>query len=126
VLNPGHAGYVIPSAHLLAVLIQGHVEAYKGRSDANVRTPFSKSRLKEVLRETAWAIATEAVMDTAALQDAGWEIAMCLMSSMKEAEEADMPVKIRELLRSQIDILRLIAAKGTNRPLPSYALVAER
>ena len=113
-------------AHLLAVLIQGHVEAYKATSDANVRTPFSKARLKELLHETAWIVSSEAVIDTTYLQDARWEIDTCLASSMKAAERLDMPLKIRELLRSQVEVLRLIAGKGQNRPLPAYALVAER
>jgi hypothetical protein len=113
-------------AHLLAVLIQGHIEAYNAAGDANVRTPFSKTRLKQLLQETGWIVSSEAVIDTAELQDARWEIDTCLASSMQAAERLDMPPKIRQLLRSQVDVLRLVAAKGQNRPLPSYALVATR
>ena len=112
-------------AHMLAVLIQGQVEAYKTDSEANVRTPFSRTRLKGLLRETGWGIITEEDIDTSALQDARWEIGACLRSSVHEAEELDLPSRHQALLSSQVDVLRAMAADGLYRPLPSYAIVAE-
>ena len=47
-LEPGTLDQV---AHLLAVLIQGQVEGYKRESDANVRTPFSRTRLLDLVSE---------------------------------------------------------------------------
>jgi len=113
-------------AHMLAVLIQGQVEAYKTDSEANVRTPFSRTRLKGLLGETGWGIVTEDDVDTSAMQDARWEIDGCLRSSMQEAEELGLPSRYQALLSSQVDVLKGMAARGSYRPLPSYAIVAER
>ena len=113
-------------AHLLAVLIQGQVEASKVGSISNVRTPFSKTRLKQILQETGWKVGAETAVDSSSLQDAGWEIDACLTSSFAEAVALRLPVKHLELLSSQLDTLRQMAGKGNNRSLPSYTIVAER
>lgn len=112
--------------HLLAILIQGQIEAFKPNSEANIRSPFSRIRFKELLEASGWIVAGESVMETAQLQDADWEIDWCLRSSLDEAETLNVPPKFRELLRSQVDMLRLSAQPGGNRPLPAYALTAER
>ncbi|HEY0734389.1 MAG TPA: methyltransferase domain-containing protein [Herpetosiphonaceae bacterium] len=112
--------------HLLAILIQGQIEAFKTDSEANIRSPFSRTRFKALLEETGWSVAGESMMDTAPLQDADWEIDWCLRSSLGEAETMDVPAKFRELLSSQVDVLRLAAQSAGNRPLPAYAITAER
>ncbi|MBV9786553.1 MAG: methyltransferase domain-containing protein [Chloroflexi bacterium] len=112
--------------HLLAILVQGQIEAFKANSEANIRSPFSRQRFKALLEETGWNVASESTMDTAALQDADWEISWCLESSLSEAETMDVSPKFKELLRSQVDVLRLSAQPRGNRPLPAYALKAER
>ncbi len=112
-------------AHLLAVLIQGQVAAYHLDSVGNVRTPFSITRLKHLLQETGWSVSTASVIDSSQLQDADWEIANCLRSSLTEAATANMPAKLLELLRSQVDTLRLLAATGKNRSLSSCSIIAE-
>jgi SAM-dependent methyltransferase len=111
--------------HLLAILIQGQIEAFKIESEANIRSPFSRARLQALLQKTGWSVSAESLMDTAQLQDADWEIAWCLRSSMSEAEALNVPPKFKELLRSQIDVLRLAAQQSSNRPLAAYALTAE-
>ena len=113
-------------AHLLAVLIQGQVEAYKVASESNVRTPFSKSRCRQLLQETGWRVSTESAFDSTQLKDADWEIDSCLKTSLTEAEALNCPVKLREWLGSQVDILRRVSGRGRNRSLGSYAIVAER
>ncbi|MCW3099788.1 MAG: Methyltransferase type 11 [Chthonomonadaceae bacterium] len=113
-------------AHMLAVLIQGQVEAYKVGSISNVRTPFSRTRLKQILQETGWNVTMETDIDSRELQDAGWEIDSCLRSSLPDAFALHLPVKHLELLSSQVDILRQMAGRGNNRSLPSYSIVAER
>lgn len=111
--------------HLLAILIQGQIEAFTIESDANIRSPFSRARLQALLQETGWRVSAESLMDTAQLQDADWEIAWCLGASMSEAEALTVPPKFKELLRSQVDVLRLAAQPSGNRPLAAYALTAE-
>lgn len=113
-------------AHLLAVLIQGQVEAYKVASESNIRTPFSRARLKQLLSETGWSVSSEAVLDSTPLKDADWEIDHCLRSALTEAEALHCPVKLQEWLSSQMDILRQVVGKGKNRSLGSYAIVAQR
>lgn len=42
--------------HLLAILIQGQIEAFKTDSEANIRSPFSRTRLKELLGASGWSV----------------------------------------------------------------------
>lgn len=111
--------------HLLAVLIQGQVEAYKTESISNVRTPFSRSRFKQLLQETGWQTQFETLLDTSLLQDADWEIAHCLRHSLTEATEWNLPAKLQTLLSSQVETLRQMASNGKNHPLPAYSIVAQ-
>lgn len=113
-------------AHLLSVLIQGQIEAYKADSARNVRTPFSRTKFAHLLQETGWIATAETTVDTTLLKDADWEIEDCLRSCAEEAEALNLPGKLREFLGSQLDILRSAAARGDNRPLPSYSIRAKR
>ena len=113
-------------AHMLAVLIQGQVEAFRAESDANVRTPFSKATLEGLLRETGWAPCTVATIDSGRLHDASWEIDRCLGLSPEGANGLDLPPKFREFLKSQADVLGRLAGRHECRSLPSFSIVAER
>lgn len=113
-------------AHLLAVLIQGQVETYKMASESNIRTPLSRARLKQILQETGWRIETEAILDSSSLQDAGWEIAHCLRTSLLEASGLNLSAKMLDVLSSEVDILREMAERGPKRSLDSYAILAQR
>jgi SAM-dependent methyltransferase len=113
-------------AHMLAVLIQGQVEAYRADSGANVRTPFSKARLEGLLRETGWTPSSGTTIDTEELQDGGWEIDHCLDRSREEADGLDLPPKLREFLDTQAYVLRRLAENHPSRSLPSYSIVAAR
>lgn len=113
-------------AHLLSVLIQGQVEAYKTNSLSNVRTPYSKTRLRQLLAECGWRLLAESALDTSVLKDSDWEIDICLKQSMKDALALNLPVKHMELLESQIDTLKQVASLGLNRSLYAYAIIAER
>lgn len=112
--------------HLLAVLIQGQVESYKVQSEANVRTPYSREALHALLRESGWKVATERLVDATELADARWEVGGCLASSLSEADNLELPPKLRSLLGSQVDVLRRLSTQAVIRPLPSYSIVAER
>jgi hypothetical protein len=113
-------------AHLLAVLIQGQIGSFNIASTRNVRTPFSRATLERLLPETGWIASSEAAIDTYLLKDADWEIEDCLRSCASEAEALNLPLKQQEFLGSQLDILRSMASKSGNRPLPSYWIVAKR
>jgi SAM-dependent methyltransferase len=83
------------TAHLLAVLIQGQIEAYRSQSTANVRTPYSREALRGMLAGTGWAIDSETLVDASALDDAAWEIDACLGDSLPEADRLDPPARAR-------------------------------
>ena len=110
--------------HLLAVIIQGQVEAFKTNSSANIRTPLTKSRLKQLLQESGWSVIRESNMDTRNLQDADWEVDMCLRESLEEVRRLNLPDKFVSSVESQVEILRERAKPKGNPSLNSYSLVA--
>ena len=92
--------------HFLAVLIQGQIEVHKASSKANVRTPYSREQLQLILEKTGWTTEFESLIDTRDLEDAGWEIGLCLSESPKDLAEIDIDPKLRSFLNSQLDVLR--------------------
>lgn len=112
--------------HLLAVLIQGLVEGSNPASEANVRAPFSRERLRSVLDAAGWVVTDLVPIDTAGLQDADWEIDHCLHSTLVAAERLDLPRAVRDLVASEGDVLRALVETTRPRPLPAYAMTAER
>jgi SAM-dependent methyltransferase len=108
--------------HLLAVLIQGQIEAFKTASLSNVRTPFTRASLKRVLTEAGWEISSETIVDTKGLQDADWEIQACLSTHPAGAD--DLPPRLAILLDEQREILRHLARPNDNLPLNSYSILA--
>lgn len=91
--------------HLLAVLAQDRLTD----SDGNVRTPLTRATVLAAVERTGWQVETVTDVDTSALQDADWEVAIAL----DEAPDG---------LAKQL--LRQTARKHGNVPLPAYALSA--
>jgi SAM-dependent methyltransferase len=100
------------TGHLLAVLIRGQSEAGRTGSDANVRTPYVRARLHELLGAAGWRVAHETLVDTSELDDGRWEIESCLDEAPGE------PVAL--------DVLRRMYERGSTRSLPAYSVIAER
>lgn len=113
-------------AHLLAVLIQGQVEAFKATSESNVRTPLFRTQVKALLEEAGWNSTSESVMDTHDLQDADWEVRACLSSSLNEVRELGLPDKFVALIESQVSLLQGVSTRYGNLPLSAYSIVSER
>lgn len=115
-------------AHVLAVMIQGQVEAYRTHSEANVRTPFTRARFMEVLESTGWRLESEAAIESQAMQDADWEIAGCLRHGDVTglARESGMPDKAVTWLGAQLDVLRAVAKPSGNASLDTFSVVAAR
>jgi hypothetical protein len=109
-------------AHLLAVQIQGMVEATGERGDGNVRTPFSRETLLRILAETGWQAGEPRTVDTARVHDAGWEIAICREIVAQRLHTLPRPV--RDLVRSHVDVLDSLT--GPVEPLPVYSVTATR
>ena len=112
-------------AHWLAVVIQGQIEIYKPGSESNIRTPITRSEARDLLTESGWSIATEADLDSSELQDAQWEIDMCLNWTVPEMANLPIPPRHRTLLETQVNVLRNSAA-GEVLPLPAYALTCSQ
>ncbi|WP_374117292.1 class I SAM-dependent methyltransferase [Streptomyces sp. RKAG293] len=112
--------------HLLAVLVQGHVEAVGARGEGNVRTPFSHEALLRILAEAGWRVASELDVDTTGLQDADWEVDAARRMAGSDERFAELSPLAREFLISQLDVLGSLAKSKGNEPLPSYALTADR
>jgi SAM-dependent methyltransferase len=109
-------------AHLLAVQIQGMVEATGERGTGNVRTPFSRQVLLRVLAETGWRPGEPRTVDTTGLHDGAWEVAAC--REVVTARLDTVPGPVRDLITSHIDVLD--AVSGRTDPLPVYAVTATR
>ena len=112
--------------HLLAVLIQGQIEAAGARGDGNIRTPFSRETLLRALAETGWSPTSNETVSATGLQDADWEVAAALAMAADEARLAALPGPVRDLVTSQADVLRAIAAASGNEPLASCSVTADR
>jgi len=115
-LRPGDASQL---PHLLAVLVQGHLVASGLTDGRNVRTPLSREALLRLAAATGWDVDEVRAVDTTGLPDADWEIRACL-------DLAERTEPAHDLLVSQLDVLRSIAAASGNRSLPAYQLVARR
>ncbi|WP_053702585.1 class I SAM-dependent methyltransferase [Streptomyces sp. WM6368] len=111
-------------AHLLAVLIQGQIEAAGSHGEGNVRTPFSREGMLRLLSEVGWTADGSGPVDTEELQDGDWEIAACLELAGTEERLATLPEAVRQLVLSQVDVLRAIAKPRNNRALAAYSLTA--
>ncbi|MYU35354.1 methyltransferase domain-containing protein [Streptomyces sp. SID8358] len=111
-------------AHLLAVLIQGQIEAAGSHGHGNVRTPFSREGLLRLLPEAGWTADGSGSVDTEELQDGDWEIAACLDLAGTEERLVTLPEPVRQLVLSQVDVLRAIAKPRCNRALTAYSVTA--
>jgi SAM-dependent methyltransferase len=120
-LRPGRPGQL---AHLLAVLLQGQLEAAGARGDGNVRTPFSQEALLRLLAAAGWSVAGERMVETTGLQDADWEVSACLSLVSQRLDQ--LSVLAKDFVTSQVDVLRSVALPSGNEPLPVYVVTALR
>ncbi|MCX4787290.1 methyltransferase domain-containing protein [Streptomyces sp. NBC_01221] len=111
-------------AHLLAVLVQGQIEAAGSHGEGNVRTPFSREELLRLLPEAGWTTDGSGSVNTEDLQDGDWEIAACLDLAGTEERLAALPEPVRQIVLSQADVLRAIAKPRGNRALAAYSVTA--
>lgn len=114
--------------HLLAALVQGVVEPARPSSAANIRTPLSRGRMIEIVERAGWRVAEVADLDTVALQDGDWEIALALEDTLAalRGEELTLPPHLKSVAASLGDALTAAVGFGGRRPLPAFALTADR
>lgn len=113
-------------AHALAVVIQGQVEAFRGDSSSNVRTPATRTGLERLLRDAGWEELQTATIDSSGLQDARWEIEECLRSTARHAAVLGLPPRFLGLVDTELDLLRGIAAAHRTKSLSSFAILAAK
>ena len=111
-------------AHLLAVLLQGQVEAFRDHSDSNIRTLFTQDALERLIREAGWSELAVSSIDSSGLQDAQWEIAMCRDTSIRQARAIGLPARFVDLLNTEVNLLQKLAAMPGQKSLSSFAIRA--
>ncbi|MFC4943772.1 class I SAM-dependent methyltransferase [Pseudonocardia sp. GCM10023141] len=112
--------------HLLAVLVQGQIEANGSRGEGNVRTLFSRRQLLRILDEAGWTAGDVQDIDATGMHDADWEIGSCRALLADAARLAAIPPAVLDLVRAEGDTLEEIARDRGNAALPAYAVVATR
>ncbi len=109
-------------AHLIAVQVQGLIEATGDRGDGNVRTPFSRAQLLRILAETGWHAGEPTTVDTTGLHDAQWEIESC--RQVVSTRLGNVPPLMQDYILGQMDVLESVAHR--TEPLPVYTVTATR
>lgn len=112
-------------SHLLAIFIQGQVEAFKLESTANIRSPFSKQEVESLLDKSGWIITDDFKIDSLQMQEyVTWEVAICLERLLEETNQLKIPKKLYDTIRWQIDALARYNETYPVEPLPSYSIIA--
>jgi SAM-dependent methyltransferase len=113
-------------AHLLSVLAQGQVEAFRNDSTSNIRTPITKDALEGLLRNSGWEEIAASAIDSSGLQDARWEIEECIRSSTKNAIDMGLPSRFLDFLGTEVGIVKEVADVHGRKSLSSFAILAKR
>lgn len=120
-LTPTRSDHI---AHWLAVRLQEQIENFKPLSQANIRLPLPRAAMASLVEAAGWSIHREATIDTTGLQDTDWEIQHCLRVHPLEVETLDIPQRVRETLRRELDWLEKIALPSANPTLDAFAVTA--
>ncbi|WP_136605116.1 class I SAM-dependent methyltransferase [Paenibacillus dokdonensis] len=113
--------------HLLSILIQAQYEAFKRVSDSNVRTLFTSSDIQHCVRQAGWTTLKEQSLMAGDLQDGEWEVKKVLLDAEVELELGalhHMPAKNKDLIRSQIMMLKQSIEMHPIKPLSVYTFTA--
>lgn len=115
-------------SHLLAIFIQGQVESFKRDSTANIRSPFSKQEVENLLDKSGWIITDDFKIDSLQMQEyVAWEVDICLERTLEEVDQLkNISKKLYDNIRWQIDALARYNEAHSVVPLPSYSVIAKR
>ncbi|MFC4408844.1 class I SAM-dependent methyltransferase [Chungangia koreensis] len=112
--------------HLLSILIQAQYEAFKRESQSNIRTLLTPEDIKEITELAGWKIIRDEMIESPDLQDGRWEVDIVLSGFDNELRDIEnLPDKMKDLLRSQISILKSSIVHKDIQPLPIYCFVAQ-
>ncbi len=113
-------------SHLLAIFIQGQVEAFKATSTANIRSPFSRREVESLLKSAGWLITRSCTVNASQSQeDVLWEVDVCFAQLITEMESLKLPEKLYNLIMWQLHALEMHKKTYSVEPLPSYCLMAK-
>ncbi len=111
--------------HLLSIQIQAQYEAFKQGSDSNVRTLFTPDDLKKIVKHAGWNVIKEEIVDSPELQDGKWEMDKVVTDIEFEFDKTkDMPVKMKELIESEVKLLQEFMKSHVVKPLSVYSFTA--
>ncbi|MFS0673443.1 class I SAM-dependent methyltransferase [Ornithinibacillus sp. 179-J 7C1 HS] len=112
--------------HLLAILIQAQYESFKEESVSNVRTLLTPKDIRALAEEAGWNVQDEITIDSPELQDGKWEVDMLLYDVHQELNKLNnMPAKLKDLIRSEVQLLEAALETGEIKPLSVYSFIAE-
>lgn len=112
--------------HLLAVLIQAQIEAFKETSRANIRTLVGREDAIRLMERAGWRIVEEDRIVEPELQDGEWEIQYTLHEVLQEAVYMKgLPEKWGDLMQSMGELLQHFESKEMAAPLGSFILIGE-
>ncbi len=109
--------------HLMAVVIQGQIQAFDSDSSANVRTPYSRQTMNRILAECGWVIRSEMRLVSPDVADGRWEIDACL-AQLAPGGLLSLPPKLRQFVYGQGQVLESL--RSQIKSLPAFSLVADR
>ena len=84
--------------------------------------------MTEVAERAGWRVTGTRLLDTCALQDGDWEIALALEDTLPGVLDGSIPLGsgVRSLAAGIGDALAGMANLSGRRPLPAYAMTASR
>ncbi|QBP40140.1 methyltransferase domain-containing protein [Paenisporosarcina antarctica] len=111
--------------HLLSILIQAQYESFKDDSVSNIRTLFTPKDIKSIVESSGWTIINDETIDCPELQDGNWEINKVVIDIEDELNKtSDIPIKLKELIQSEVMLLEEFINSNQVKPLPTYAFIA--
>lgn len=109
-------------AHRNAVSIQAVCECFKSGVHSNVRTMFYPSDIMKAVAMAGWTISQTENIYSPDMQDGQWETSAAISIYPSEIEKLDhVPIKLRQLLLSQIEELK---QAEDIKPMPVFCLTA--
>jgi len=121
------ADNIMQIPHLLAIIIQGQFESFKQQSFANIRSPFSKQEIENLLDKAGWIITEEFKIDSSPMKEyVNWEVDICLDQLLTDSKQTGIPKKFYDNISWQIDALRRYTETYSVEPLPSFSFLANK
>ena len=113
-------------AHLQSALIQAQFEVYKKESSSNIRTLVTQNDVTKLMSKSEWNVTGKNLVYTEDLQDGVWEVEYVLNEVLSDIKRNDsLPLKMKDLLLSQCELLRYYKDLGYMKPLPSFVILAQ-